>query len=172
MLARETEHKRCEICFPRRALARAEGRRRGRSPLFAAGSMRALPWGCESYLGLRGAGGSRDQARMWLLVKSCVSCLGEGEDAVSRWDIVWQYISALSSTAGARGASLAFLANLWSAKHSCRAPRSPRSVAASVNAATPGPCRGNRRRTATCGFVLLPSWSSVKSARKHRLLHR
>lgn len=39
MLARETEHKRCEICFPRRALARAEGRRRGRSPLFAAGSM-------------------------------------------------------------------------------------------------------------------------------------
>ena len=27
MLARETEHKRCEICFPRRALARAEGRR-------------------------------------------------------------------------------------------------------------------------------------------------
>lgn len=132
MLARETEHKRCEICFPRRALARAEGRRRGRSPLFAAGSMPGSSMGIvESYSGA--CGGARsclaiDEARMWLLGKSCVSCLAGGERTRFLAGILFGNIfRSLEQHCGVRAAPRSrFLANLVeSAKHSCRAPRSP-----------------------------------------------
>ena len=132
MLARETEHKRCEICFPRRALARAEGRRRGRSPLFAAGSMPGSSMGIvESYSGA--CGGARsclaiNEARMWLLGKSCVSCLAGGERTRFLAGILFGNIfRSLEQHCGVRAAPRSrFLANLVeSAKHSCRAPRSP-----------------------------------------------
>ena len=132
MLARETEHKRCEICFPRRALARAEGRRRGRSPDLAAGSMPGSSMGIvESYSGA--CGGARsclaiDEARMWLLGKSCVSCLAGGERTRFLAGILFGNIfRSLEQHCGVRAAPRSrFLANLVeSAKHSCRAPRSP-----------------------------------------------
>ena len=132
MLARETEHKRCEICFPRRALARAEGRRRGRSPLFAAGSMPGSSMGIvESYSGA--CGGARSclaigQARMWLLGKSCVSCLGRGKRrGFLAWKLIGNIVQSFEAAQrGARGGSLGFLASFCeSAEHLCRAPRSP-----------------------------------------------
>ena len=134
-LARETAAFRSEGCVPRRALARADGRRRGRSPDFAAGSIPGSSMGIvESYSGA--CGGARsclaiDQARMWLLGKSCVSCLAGGQRTRFLAGILFGNIfRSLEQHCGVRAAPRSrFLANLVeSAKHSCRAP-----LAASVN---------------------------------------
>ena len=85
----------------------------------------------ESYSGA--CGGARSclaiyEARMWLLGKSCVSCLAGGQRTRFLAGILFGNIfRSLEQHCGVRAAPRSrFLANLVeSAKHSCRAPRSP-----------------------------------------------
>ena len=67
--------------------------------------------------------------------KLCFLSRGRGEDAVSRWDIVWQYISVPWQHCGVRAAPRSrFLANLVRVLSTAVERRGPpRSVAASVN---------------------------------------
>ena len=129
----------------------------------------------ESYSGA--CGGARsclaiDQARMWLLGKSCVSCLAGGQRTRFLAGILFGNIfRSLEQHCGVRAAPRSrFLANLVeSAKHSCRRRGPPRSVAASVNGSRqPGPVQRKPKEKRTRNVrVVSKDFAKAQKARKN-----
>ena len=135
----------------------------------------------ESYSGA--CGGARsclaiDEARMWLLGKSCVSCLAGGERTRFLAGILFGNIfRSLEQHCGVRAAPRSrFLANLVeSAKHSCRAPRSPairRSVRERHATARTRAEETKEKRARTCGLSARTLAQKRKKHAKTTHLHQ